>query len=596
MEQDNDGITLVDGCRDMNKNGTTEPFEDWHLTPEARLDDLMGRLTLEEKARQCFYGSTERDAGDGFSFSYGVEGGMRAVQYAAAKTRMGLPVAFAGDKIHGWKTIYPTELGLAAMRDMNLVYQCGNLQRLEQKSYGFTGTLCPLAEVNTKVLYPRFQEGCGENAEEAAAMLRAILCGMQGGPELNPHSIMVTVKHWPSQGAGGESALQYDAATIKYHMKPWQAAIDANAASVMPGYNSCPFLDPGKGANSSRRVNRYLRNDMKFKGFVVTDWLGANTNQSIESMGAGIDVLGGAPSGPTNITQLAEAIGMDRVNESARRILDVKLRMGMFDNPYADPTCKWTKTDNHAIALAAAKKSITLLKNNGVLPLKLNAGDEVVVGGPRATWPGKDNDPNVVWQSIYYDDPQARTYVQALTERGAKDGLKVFPDNSPNPKAAVVVIGEKSYTHGTEWADKNPNIPADQLAIVRKHHDAGVKVIVVIISPRPYVLTPLLEIADAILLVYRGGTGIGQATAACIFGDYAPTGRLPFQMPKSDAQLGKDNTNNMVEKWDLPYDLGATDAERAKIRSLMEQDLPIPPTFGDPLFQYGFGLQGFDAR
>jgi hypothetical protein len=170
----------------------------------------------------------------------------------------------------------------------------------------------------------------------------------------------------------------------------------------------------------------------------------------------------------------------------------------------------------------------------------------------------------------------------------------VYQDSCANPKVAVVVIGEKGYTHGTEWADKNPNIPADQLAIIQKFHDKGVKVITVILSPRPHVLTPLMDISDAVMLVYRGGTGIGQATAALIFGDYAPSGRLPFQLPKSDAQLGTDNLNNMVEKWELPYDIGATDAERIRIRSYIKQGLAVPPIFGDPLFQYGFGMQGFN--
>ncbi len=594
MEQEADGISIVNGCRDMNKNGTIEPFEDWHLTPEKRLNDIMSRLDTDEKARQLFYGGNDNPL-DGFAFSYGVEGGMRETQFAASKTRMGIPIAYLGDKVHGWKTIYPTQLGLAATRDMNIVYQCGNMHRIEQKAFGFTGTLAPLAEVNTKVLYPRFQEGSGENADDAAAIIRALLCGMQGGPEINPHSMMVTIKHWPSQGAGGESELQYDSVTIKYHMKPWHAAVEANAASVMPGYNTCPFLDPSnKGANSSKKIIDYLRNEIKFKGFVVTDWLAANTAQSTESMGAGIDVMGGAPSINTDINQLVINIGIDRINEACRRIMDNKIRMGMFENPYSDPTCTYTKADHHAIVLNAAKKSITLLKNNGILPLKLNSGDEVVVTGPRSAWPNKDNDPNTIWQSIYYDDNQAKTYTQAISERGATAGIKVYQDSCANPKVAVVVIGEKGYTHGTEWADKNPNIPADQLAIIQKFHNKGVKVVTVILTPRPYVLTPLVDISDAILLVYRGGTGIGQATASLIFGDYQPSGRLPFQLPKSDTQLGTDNLNNIVERWELPYDIGATEAERIQIRNYIKQGLTVPPVFGDPLYQYGFGMQAFN--
>ena len=594
LETQSDGISIVNGCRDMNKNGIIEPFEDWHLTPELRLNDIMSRLTEEEKFCQLFYGAEGNDVASpmaGFSFSYGVENGMRDTQYACSKTRMGIPTAFSGDKANGWKTPFPSQIGLAAMRDMNLVYQCGNMQRIEQKSVGFTGLLCPLAEVNTKVLYPRIQEGSGENADDAAAIIRALVCGMQGGPEINPHSMMTTVKHWASQGAGGESVLQYDAVTIKYHMKPWIAAVEANACSAMPGYNTCKFLDPDNGANTSKKGIDYLRNTIQWKGFVVTDWLAANTAQSIASLGAGVDVMGGSPSTPTNRTALIAAIGIDRINESCRRILDVKIRLGMFENPYADPTCTYIKADNHSIALKAAKKCITLLKNNGVLPLKLTSGNEVAVAGPRATWAGQNNDPNVIWQSIYYDDPLVKNHFQAITERGGKNGLT--QGIGTNPKVAVVVIGEQSYTHGTEWADKNPNIPADQLSIIQGFHDKGVKVITVINSPRPYVLTDLLDISDAILLIYRGGTGIGEATAGLIFGDYLPTGRTPFQLPRSLAQLGADNVNNMVEKWDLPYDIGANASERSLIRGYIDRGEAVPPIFGDPLFQYGYGLQDF---
>jgi beta-glucosidase-like glycosyl hydrolase len=610
LEAEDDGVEIVNGCRDMNKNGAIEPFEDWRLTPEQRLEDVMSRLTRDEKIAQLFYGGNDAPYTDGFAFSYGVEGGMREVQRNAARTtRMGIPVGFFGDKVHGWKTIYPTQLGLAATHDPRLAYLCGNLHRVEQKGFGFTGTLAPLAEVNTKVLYPRFQEGNGENADEASAIVRAMICGMQGGPELNPHSMVTTVKHWPSQGAGGESALQYDAATIGYHLKPWFAAMEANVASVMPGYNTAPYLDPtGKGANSSKPIIDYLRNEVGFKGFVITDWLAANTAQSIESLSVGINVLGGAPSAPTDFDELVAAVGMEKIDESVRRILDVKIRTGMFDNPYADATCTWTSEAHHAVALEAARKSITLIKNNGVLPLQPVAGSKIAVGGPRAVWVNDKgehsqiNDPNVIWQSIYYDNPQAKTYLQAITDRAAQSGMETENHTASAPagganvpigsqtKVAVVVIGENAYTHGTEWEDKNPNVPEAQMQAIRAFKDAGLKVITVVILPRPYVLTEVVEISDAVMLVYRGGNGIAQAAAECIFGDFSPSGKLPFQLPRSQAQLGTDDENNQLERWELPYDVGASETERALIRSAMEQDLPIAPVYGDPLFQYGFGL------
>ncbi|MBT1711352.1 discoidin domain-containing protein [Fulvivirgaceae bacterium PWU5] len=594
LEQAPDGINVVNGARDANKNGTIEPYEDWRLTIDQRLNDLMGRLTLEEKYKQCFY--SDQQPLDGFSFSYGVEDGMRTLQYRASATRLGIPIAFAGDKIHGWKTIFPTQLGMAATRDMNLVYQVGNLQRVEHKSKGFTGTLAPLAEVNTKVLYPRFQEGAGENADEAAALARALVVGMQGGPEINPHSMLITVKHWPGQGAGGENALQYDAVTIKYHMKPWHAIVEANAASVMPGYNTAPFLDPsGKGANSSKRIIKYLRNEINFQGFVVTDWLAANTAQSVESMGAGIDVLGGAPSELTDVNQLVAAIGLPRLDAAVRRVLDMKFRLGLFENPYGDSTATWTNAKHHAIALNAARKSITLLKNNGVLPLQVRAGENIIVGGPHATWVNNDVDPNVIWQSIYYDNPLAKNYYKAFQDRAAGTGANVVLNNASAGKVAVVVIGEGNYTHGTVWEDKNPVVPEEQLAVIRGFRNRGIPVVAVVISPRPYVLTDVLQLSDAVMMVYRGGNGIGQATAELCFGDYNPSGKLPFQLPRATTQIGTDNINDQRERWELPYDLGATDAERAQIRSIIDSGAPVPTTYGNPLLPYGYGLQNFSA-
>lgn len=603
LETENDGVNIVNGCRDMNKDGIIEPFEDWHLTPEERVADLMSRLTTEEKVRQLFYDGKTVPT-EGFHFNSGNISDIKNTQMAAARnTRMGIPVATLGDNVHGFKTAYPTGIGLAAMRDMDMVYQCANMQRIEHKNGGHTGALGPIAEVGTKVLYPRIQEGCGENADDAAAMIRALVCGMQGGPELNPQSMLVTVKHWPSQGAGGEGPTQYDAVTIKYHMKPWIAAVEANAASAMPGYGSSPFLDPsGKGACSSKKTIDYLRKEIGFKGFIVTDWLPSGTDVSIESISAGIDVMGGTSMdhyyydqyiGPyTVLDDLVAAVGMERIDDAASRVLDAKIRLGMFENPYADPKYAWTSSDHHEIVLKAARKSITLLTNDGVLPLKLSANDEIVVGGPDDLLNSKP-DPHVIWHTAYYSDPLVKTHLQAIKDRAAADGIKVFQDDSPNPKVAIVIIGEESYTHGTEWDDKNPNIPEEQMAVIRNFKERGIPVVTVVISPRPYVLTPVAELSDALMLIYRGGNGIFQATAECLFGDFEPTGKLPFQIPRSQSQIGTDDVKNQIEKWDLPYDLGATDFERQMIRSYIDQDLLVPPVYGDPLFQYGFGMNGF---
>ncbi len=613
LEQEDDGVNIVNGCRDMNKNGTIEPFEDWHNTPEVRLADLMSRLNDNEKARQLFY-EGRKVVEEGFQFNSGNISEMKKNQMNTARNaRMGIPVATLGDNTHGFKTAYPTGIGMAAMQDMDMVYRLGNMQRIEQRNGGHTGTLGPIAEVGTKALYPRYQEGCGDDADAGAALIRAMVCGMQGGPEINPTSILVTVKHWPSQGAGGEGPTQYDDVTIKYHMKPWHAAVDANAASVMPGYGSSPYLDPsGASACDSKPTIDYLRKDIGFKGFVVTDWLPASTKVSVTSISAGCDVMGGAGMEGGETTVLADLIagvGMDRLNEAAARVLDVKIRLGMFENPYAYTTSAFKdatqQKEHYDLVVEAARKSVTLLTNkNEVLPLRLNAGDEIVVGSPKdengdsylIDPPNRPSNPHLIWHTVYSDNALDKYHYGAIVERATKDGVKVYMDEAPNAKVAIVVIGEKSYTHGQEWgtaADKQIDVPEEQVKIIRDFKAQGLKVVTVVISPRPYVLTDVVEISDAVMLVYRGGNGIAQATAECIFGDFAPTGKLPYQLPRSKSQVGTDNTNDQKEKWDLPYDMGATDFERQQIRNLIEQDLPVPPLFGDPLFQAGSGMQGF---
>lgn len=602
IEQMDDAIGVINGSRDLNKNGSIEPYENWRNPINVRIDDLISRMSNEEKINQLFYSPDRFEVFNplgGFVFSYGTTDFIRDAQKrVAAEQPLGIPIAFTGDKIHGWKTIFPTQLGLAATRNLSLAWQCGDLQRREQKAWGFTGTLSPIAEVNTKVLYPRVQEGTGENADYSAAMVRAMVAGMQGGPEVNPKSILVTVKHWPSQGAGGEQSVVYDETTIKYHMKPWYAAMDANCGSIMPGYGGSLYLDPsGEGAGASKPTLDYLRNVIGFDGVIVTDWLASATDVSVKCMGAGSDVMGGAVASGTDFNALINSVGWTRLNESVRRVLDLKFRLGLFENPYNDPdypTTIWHSTESQNIVNEAARQSLTLLKNNGVLPLKVNSGDTLVVAGPRATSDdfGSDNIANVIWQSIYHDNPQAKSYYQGIKDR-AGTGVNVVLNDASTAKAAVVVIGEKSYTHGTEWPEKQPTIPAAQIAEINKFYNRGIPVIAVVVMPRPYVLTDILDKCAAVVVVYRPGNGGGLATAQLLFGDYMPTGKLPFQLPRSVDQIGTDVITNQLEKWDLPFDLGATEAERLQIRNYIANDLPVPTNFGNPLFPYGYGLQNF---
>ncbi|WP_269539061.1 discoidin domain-containing protein [Cerasicoccus fimbriatus] len=589
VEQVDDGISLINGMRDLNKSGTIEPYEDWTQPIDTRVDDLLARMTLQEKAMQMFFdGQTYPTAG--FHFGPLTPVDEEAMQLSNAATRLGIPAITTGDTIHGYKTTFPTQSALGAMKNYALIRELGDMQRREQIAVGARGTLSPLAEVGTKVLYPRIQEGCGEDADVAAAMVRAILVGLQAGPELNPQSLWVTTKHWPGQGAGGEQQMVYDGTTVHYHMRPWHAAIEAGTGGIMPGYGGTQLFGPSEaGAGDNPYILAYLREELGYEGLICSDWLpsGAWVGSAI----AGSDVMGGAA--PSVMGDFATEVPEATIDEHVRRILDMKFRLGIFENPYGDYAYgegEWFTPHNYDLAVQAAREAMTLMTNNGVLPLDLPVGSDIVVTGPFADTGNQWS----IWTSGFHDYSGAQTPFDAIAERGAQAGLNVYLDNAPEtPDLAVVVVGEPSYTHGTSWANEEPYLPAAQTAIIQNYLNQNVPVVVAYVMARPCVLNSAELSADALLLTYRAGDGGGTALAQVLFGDYVPTGTIPWQLPRSMAQIGTDSQQNQVEEWDIPYDIGATQAERDEIRALIAAGQPVPPIYGDPLFQYGYGLQNY---
>ena len=608
IETKADGVALINGMRDLNKNGVIDPYEDWHNPVATRVDDLMSQMTLHEKAMQMFYNALEFPLA-GFTFGPLAVNDIQTVQQACAATRLGIPIIDAGDTIHGYKTSYPIQPGLAAGRDLDTIWEMGDIQRREELAVGSRGTLSPLAEVGTKALYPRIQEGNGEDADLAAGMVRAFVAGLQGGPEVNPNSLWITVKHWPGQGAGGETGIVYDGTTIHYHMRPWHAAIEAGVSGIMPGYAGSWLLGPsGHGAGDDPGIIAYLRDQMAYTGLICSDWLPAGV--WVGSATAGCDVMGGAnPGEPGAMTTFEANVPAATINAAVRNILDLKFRLGLFEDPYRETgagTAAWHTGENITLARRAARQSMTLLKNDGMLPLRAPSG-AIVIAGPRAD----DPEAGAIWRSaVDVNGFGSKSLYTAIKERAEAAGLTVYKDSAPagvTVIGAIVVVGEKSYTHGTEWPTNKPYLPGDlnagpahdfskwpdQFGIIQGFHNQGIPVTTVVYLPRPYVLTDVDAISDALLVIYRPGDEGGPAVAETLFGDNPPTGKLPWQLPRSMAQLGTDSETNQLEKWDIPYDLGATEAERTEIRAKIAAGLPVPPTYGNPLFQFGSGIQGY---
>jgi beta-glucosidase-like glycosyl hydrolase len=609
LEQLDDGVALITApggyqVRDLNKNGSVDPYEDWHNPIDARVNNLMSLMSKEQKVLQMFYDAkTEPEAG--WEFYTNVPETLMARQVMSAKTQFGIPHITAGDFISGYANVFPTQSGLAAARDLDLAYRCASVQRDDEIVCGLRGLLAPLAEVGTMVLYKRIQEGNGENAEFAAGMMRALHAGYNNGPEINPSSVLTNTKHWPGQGAGGEDRLVYDSVTIKYHMKPWIAAIEAGCCQIMPGYSKCPYLDP-PGVNEegvSKKTLDYLRNVLHYDGIICSDW--RPSSYWVPMAFAGVDVMGGAPVSQKG--EFTDMVDDTLVNQACRRVLTVKFKMGLFENPYIAPAgfVAINSPDKKAITDEAGKKIMTLLKNKGVLPLTLASGDKIVVAGENAN-DGSNHSCYVAWASFFRPDLGAKTILQSIQEKAAGVGATVYYDSlvaahtTSDIKAAICVVGEKYYfnVHSTDWPVTQITLPDSQRNLVRAYMQAKIPTVVVYIMPRPYDISWDKDSADALLIAYRPGNGAGVGVSSVLFGSFTPKGRLPWQLPKSVAQVGTDVLTSAVEKWDLPYDLGATEEQRARIRDLIARDLPVnsisgDSLYGDPLYQYGAGMQGY---
>jgi beta-glucosidase len=587
-----DSVPVVNGCRDLDKNGKIEPYEDWRLPVETRVKDLLSRMTKEEKTLQLFFNAFNAP-GAGWSL-WLRDGDLPTVQRMAAKTRWGIPVIPTSDFICGYYTTFPVQTALAAARDLSLVYQCAAMQRDEQNILAFRGTLSPIAELGTKALYPKISDGCGENADFGAAMIRAMVCAYQNGPELNPKSILAMPGRWMT----GQDDMPVDSVSIKYHLKPWYAAVDAGMAALLAGRGTdLKYFASADGASANGQMMELLRSVLHFDGVVCTDFL--DTYFWSKCLNAGADVLGNADPGKVDMSAFAAQIPDERIDEACGRVLRVKFRMGLFDEPYGDTARADFILRNRqhlALAVTAAKRSLTMLKNDGVLPLSLLSGDTLVVAGERAN----DGKSYCGWGSSFHD----KTILTYVEERAASSGVTVFHDSAAaqhfSAKAAVCVIGEELYANTPPWEDINSScdVPEPQLQLIKGYKHAGTPVIVVVLMPRPYALQWLADSADAIIAAYRPGDGGGAAVTGLLFGDYAPSGRLPWQLPKTGGQVGLNDPKYAYEKWDLPYDIGATDEQRGRIRALINGEQPVntllgDSLYGDPLYQYGFGLQGW---
>ena len=606
-------IIEVDGYRfkDLNDNGALDAYEDWRLSPEERAENLLSLMTAEQKAAQMVHLTlvTQKDSwfsknNVGFALVYEyifepeeddeeedeeesdeVQTTLSSARNAAMHTNeiqelsesseLGIPVIFSMDTEAGAAfvkdaTYLPDEINQGAAGDVELVTRLNEVLKEELKAVGVRMALSPDADLITDPRWGRNQECYSEDVETVETMIAAAVKALQGENGLDENSVMATVKHFPGAGAQTNgvdgSPLTISEDSIDLHLAGFKAAIDAGVAAVMPyGYSTVPYLGGDAVDNSADQsaavMTDLLRGELGYEGIIQTDW-GLNF---VGAANAGADVLGGA--GVRSTAQLVDGVDEALLTDACRRILIAKFQMGLFENPYVDEDAaeEIIGSDEHkAVAKEAAAKSFTLVKYENAASL---ADQSFIVAGELAS---DVRCLNSGWTAKEPVEIAGTSILTALQEKAGADNVTYITSAEEVPAdlsgvTAVVVVGEKSGTHDPAWGAATLEFPEEQTALINALDKADANVVAVVVMNRAYVLTPIVDAADSVLVVYRPGVTCGaEAVADCLFGETAITGRLPFQIPESMEQV-------LSQREDMPKDIE------------------------NPLYEYGFGIdaEGF---
>jgi len=608
----------VDGLRirDLDKNGKVDPYEDPRAEIDERIDDLLGRMTIEEKVGLMLqpmmfmeasgevvdgwggaflpgFGTTDLIAGREIRhFNLANASGCRAmaewhnrVQDIAERTRLGIPVTVSTDPRHGVRAAgfaasvssegfsqWPEPIGLAATRDPDLVRRFGQIANQEYRAVGFRTALHPRADLATEPRWGRTVGTFGEDAELVSTLVAAYIEGFQGD-EIDSESVLCMTKHFPGGGPqkdgldahfsyGGEQAYPGD--QFERHLRPFEAAIEAGTAQMMPYYGvpvGQTSEDVAMGFNRDI-ITGLLRERFGFDGVVCADWqivvprtvgpfeilharaFGVEnlsiTERYAKALDAGLDQFGGEEE-PEPLIEIVRSgrISEERIDESVRRILRDKFRLGLFDDPYVDAEAADEICNRPEFAEAGAdaqRRSIVLLQN-----------DDLLDGGP-----------------VLPLGRQTRLFVENIDPSVAAHYATVVPTLEEADVALVRV--------DAPWRDHPPGTIGDRIfngifhqgdldfqgeELERLKSIARTKpTILVVYLERPAVLTEVADLTAGMLSEF-GATD--EAVLDVAFGRFPPQGKLPFELPSSMDAVRS-------QKEDVPHDSE------------------------DPLFPYGFGL------
>lgn len=548
---------------------------------ERRIDDLISKMTLEEKLGQLQMldglaeGNERPEHADlirkgllGATLNIrGVERTNALQKIAVEQSRLKIPMLFAFDVIHGYRTIFPVPLGEAASWDPEAAERSAAIAADEASAVGLKWTFAPMVDIARDPRWGRIVEGAGEDTYLGSVFARARVRGFQGDDPAAPNRVVACAKHWVAYGAA-EAGRDYNTTDVSertlrdVYFPPFKATVDAGVGTFMSAFNDLNGV-PASGNHWS--LTEVLRNEWKFDGIVVSDYTSVEEliNHGIAADGrdaarvalsAGVDM----EMVSTNYNKYGAGLvkdgglTMQQIDEAVRRILRIKFRLGLFDRPYADPAREATAllTPEHvAAAREIAARSFVLLKNDrSVLPLDKNVRSVAVVG-PLAddaasaigSWAGDGRPQDAVTPlaGIRAKIGEAKvTYVKGCDVEGdATDEIAKAVDAAKAADATVLVVGEAGGMTGEASSRASIDLPGRQLELAKAVVATGKPVAVVLMNGRPLTIEWLAGNAPALLETWFGGSQHGNAVADVLFGDVNPGGKLPVTFPRAVGQV-----------------------------------------------------------
>lgn len=586
-----------------------------------RADALLASMTLEEKAGQLsqyfyFRGWAQHNELVEAQVRAGQAGSLlfiadphetnRLQRMAVEESRLGIPLLFGFDVIHGLRTVAPVPLGMAASWDPALYEQVQAMAAHEARAVGIGWTFAPMLDIARDPRWGRIVEGAGEDPYLGAQMGAAQVRGFQGAGPGTPGHIVAGPKHYIGYGAalGGRD---YDEVSLtegelrNVYLPPFAAAVAAGAGNIMTSYIG---IDGVPGAADRRLISDLLRGELGFDGFVVSDAASVmdlvthgfardEQDAAVRALLAGLDMemwtgMRIAPdSDPTPMlgafSTLAGAVRRNKLDETildqaVRRVLLVKLHLGLFEQPYVDEAAAGGILNDPAhreIVRVAAERAAVLLRNEGnLLPLDRSTIGSIAVIGPLA-----DDRPATLGPWVFAPDLDATVTILDGLRRTAGDGVQVeyapgmalparlipspfaalaqalgmpespavpFDDAAEFARAielarasdvAIVVLGEAADMNGEAASRSTLDLPGRQLELLEAVAATGTPVVLVLLSGRPLDLRRASQLSRTILMAWHPGSAGGLAVARLLFGDAIPGGRLPFSWPRSVGQV-----------------------------------------------------------